>query len=153
MLSCRHVSVLSADAENYSLPVTVFSRTSAGMHGHFQLSRSPIVQIVSSSSMKVAVMNLKQPKNNFHNAGSDLNQVVEITTLRSTGSNRCFTDAARRCFVKSGFWPDFSGVVLTKMKKWFRFGCCIRKLGTWKQSFISYHFGLWGTRNDFLTWR
>lgn len=36
------------------------------MHGHFQVIGSPIVQIVLSSSKKVAVVNLGKPENNFH---------------------------------------------------------------------------------------
>lgn len=51
---------LVLQSRNYSLPITVFfSHTCVGMRGHFQLSGSPIVQIVLSLSMKVTVMNLR----------------------------------------------------------------------------------------------
>lgn len=48
------------------------------MPGHLQLSGSPIVQIVLSSSEKFAVMNLWCPENNFRYTGGDFTDIYLV---------------------------------------------------------------------------
>lgn len=143
--SSQHVNVLSSSAENYRLPVMFCffppPLTSAGTHGIFRLSGSPIVQIVLSSSMKVAVMNSKQTEeNHFHKPGSD---------FRSRHFNGELAPAAALlmgtmlllmlCRVRLS--APFLSRVYNEMEKFYSdFVLLVGKRRCSKQPFISYHF-------------